>query len=301
MTTTNASSATPAGATPAVVTHKRRTPISDILLSVWGWLVMAFLFLPIIAIVVASFNNGRLLTSFQAFGFEAYAAAFASQTILPAVGVSLRVALFAAVVATVLGTLAGVAMARKPGWWLGAFTATLLLATVTPEIVDAVSLLPWFVQLGTDFGMPIFSDGIVRLTIGSSLFATAVVSFLVQSRLVGLDANMEEASADLYASKLTTFTRITMPLAMPAVLSGFMLSFTLALDNTVIAQFISVSGATPWPVLVMSGLRTGLRPEIGAMATLMLVFTLIVLGIVALILRRSGESATDIARTMTGG
>ena len=102
--------------------------------------------------------------------------------------------------ATLLGTLAGIALARKPGKWTYWFVGLLLLVSVTPEIVDAVSLLPWLVFLGQDLGMSIFNDGTVRLVIGHSLFSVAVVTYIVRARLVGLPANLEEASADLYAT-----------------------------------------------------------------------------------------------------
>jgi ABC-type spermidine/putrescine transport system permease subunit II len=172
---------------------------------------------------------------------------------------------------------------------------------VTPEIVDAISLLPWFVFLGQDLGLSIFNDGIVRLVIGSSLFALAVVTYIVRARLIGLPANLEEASADLYAPPVRTFFKVTLPLAMPAVLAGLLLSFTFSLDNTIVAAFVQVSGATPWPVYVLSALRSGLRPEIAAVSTVMLVLTLLSLAVIAIVLRRAGDSATDIARTMAGG
>lgn len=171
---------------------------------------------------------------------------------------------------------------------------------MTPEIVDAVALLPWLVSLGTDAGMPIFNNGVVRLVVGHSLFATAVVAYIVRARLVGLEAQLEEASADLYATPWTTFRRITLPLAMPAVLAGGLLAFTLSLDNTVISAFVQVSGTTPWPVYVLSALRSGLRPEIAAVSTLMLLLTLASLTLVWVVLRRAGDSSTQIARTMTG-
>jgi putrescine transport system permease protein len=274
---------------------------SDVGFTVWGVIVFAFLFAPIAVIIVNSFNTGRLLASFTQFGFDSFAALFTKEVIRDAVVVSVQTGIIAALVASVLGTLAGIAMARHPGTWVWWFLVLLLLVSVTPEIVDAVSLLPWLVTLGQDWGIPIFNDGIVRLVIGHSLFSIAVVSYLVRARLVGLDAQLEEASADLYAPPLRTFFRITLPLAMPAVLAGFLLSFTLSLDNTVIAAFVSVSGTTPWPVYVLSALRSGLRPEIAAVSTIMLVLTLLALGAVALVLKRAGDSAADIARTMAGG
>lgn len=274
---------------------------SDVTFTVWGVAVMLFLFLPIIVIVIYSFNTGRLLVSWDGFGFDAFATILEKPAIQSAVRVSLITALIAAVIATALGTLAGIAMARYPGKWVWWFLGLLLLVSVTPEIVDAVALLPWMVFLGQDMGLSIFNDGIVRLSIGSSLFATAVVSYIVRARLVGQDANLEEASSDLYAKPVTTFRRVTLALAMPAVLAGFLLAFTLSLDNTIVAAFVQVSGTTPWPVYVLSAVRSGLRPEIAAVSTIMLLLTLVALALVALVLKRAGDSATQIARTMTGG
>lgn len=274
---------------------------TDVALNVWGILVLLFLFAPIIVIVIYSFNTGRLLVSFDSFGFDAFLTILDKPAVQNAVRVSLITALFSAIIATVLGTLAGIAMARHPGKWVWWFLILLLLVSVTPEIVDAVALLPWFVMLGQDWGIGLFNDGLVRLSIGSSLFATAVVSYLVRARLVGQEANLEEASGDLYASSFTTFRRVTLALAMPAVLAGFLLAFTLSLDNTIVASFVQVSGSTPWPVYVLSAVRSGLRPEVAAVSTIMLVLTLIALAVVALVLKRAGDSATDIARTMGGG
>jgi ABC-type spermidine/putrescine transport system permease subunit II len=286
------------GAVPRRREHKSW---SDIAFGVWGVLVMLFLFLPIIVIVVHSFNTGRLLAVWDGFGFDAFASILVKPAIQNAVRVSLITALIAAIIATALGTLAGIAMARHPGKWVWWFLGLLLLVSVTPEIVDAVSLLPWLVFLGQDLGLSIFSDGTVRLVVGHSLFSVAVVSYIVRARLVGLPANLEEASADLYAPPLRTFRRVTLPLAMPAVLAGLLLSFTFSLDNTIVSSFVQVSGATPWPVYVLSALRGGLRPEIAAVSTIMLALTLLALAVVALVLRRAGDSSTQIARTLAGG
>jgi ABC-type spermidine/putrescine transport system permease subunit II len=274
---------------------------TDVALNVWGILVLLFLFAPIIVIVIYSFNTGRLLVSWDGFGFDAFLTILEKPAIQNAVRVSLITAVISAVIATILGTLAGIAMARHPGKWVWWFLGLLLLVSVTPEIVDAVALLPFLVWLGQDMGITMFNDGIVRLSVGSSLFATAVVSYIVRARLVGQDANLEEASGDLYARPLTTFRRVTLALAMPAVLAGFLLAFTLALDNTIVAAFVQVSGTTPWPVYVLSAVRSGLRPEIAAVSTIMLLLTLVALALVALVLKRAGDSATQIARTMTGG
>jgi ABC-type spermidine/putrescine transport system permease subunit II len=286
---------------PPAPVHTHRKPLTDRLLAVWSILIFVFLFAPIIVIVIYSFNNGRLLTAFTEFGFNGYLALLQKTVLSDAVMVSIKTGAIASVLATLLGTLAGIALARKPGAWTYWFIGLLLLVSVTPEIVDAVSLLPWLVFLGQDLGMSVFNDGTVRLVIGHSLFSVAVVTYIVRARLVGLPENLEEASADLYAPPLRTFRRVTLPLAMPAVLAGLLLSFTFSLDNTVVSSFVQVSGSTPWPVYVLSALRSGLRPEIAAVSTIMLVLTLVALAVVAWVLKRAGDSATDIARTMAGG
>lgn len=287
-------------ARPARPVRPRRA-WSDVAFGVWGVIVLLFLFSPILVIIASSFNVGRLLVSWESFGFDSFLALLAKPALRDAVWISVQTGFIAALVATLLGTLAGIAMARHAGKWVWWFLGLLLLVSVTPEIVDAVALLPWMVFLGQDLGLSIFNDGIVRLVVGHSLFSVAVVSYLVRARLVGQEPKLEEASADLYATPARTFRKVTLPLAMPAVLAGFLLSFTLSLDNTVIAAFVSVSGSTPWPVYVLSALRSGLRPEIAAVSTVMLVLTLVALGLVALVLRRAGDSAADIARTMGGG
>lgn len=280
--------------------RRSRVALSDRLLGLWGALVFGFLFLPLVVIVVHSFNSGRLLVAWGGFGFEAWEAMFTKPAIGNAVWITLQTGVIAAILSTLLGTLAGMALARRAGKWTPWFSLLLILVTVTPEIVDAVALLPWLVFLGTDLGLGVFSDGVVRLVIGHSLFATAVVSYLVRARLVGLDERLEEASADLYATPARTFRKVTLPLMMPAVLAGALLSFTLSLDNTVISAFIQVSGATPWPVYVLSAVRSGLRPEIASVSTVMLVLTLGAIALVAVVLKRSGDSTTQIVRTLSG-
>ena len=290
----------PGAAAAPVARRPRRPDAANAMLAAWGVLVLVFLFLPILFIVVQSFNAGRLLLVWDHFGTGAYRRALSDPAIRSAVGVSLRAAAGASVISTVLGTLAGVALARRGGRWTVPFLAILGLTLVTPEIVDAVSLLPWFVWLGTDAHLSLFNDGLARLVVGHSLFATAVVVFIVRARVEGLEESLEEAAADLYATPWRRFTDITVPLMAPAVLAGALMAFTLSLDNTIISAFVQVSGSTPWPVYVFSALRSSLRPEIAAVSTLMLLLTLVALGLVALVLRRSGESPRDIAGAMTG-
>ena len=274
---------------------------SDVGLLLFGIAVFVFLFLPIAYIVAFSFNTGRVLQVWEGFGLAPYERLTTNDTLRQTMWTSIRAGIGAAAIASVLGSLAGVALARRPGRWAPVFVALLALVLVTPEIVDAVALLPWFVSLGTDQGISVLNQGLVRLVVGHSLFATAVVTFIVRARMQGIDESLEEAAADLYAPPLRRFTQVTLPLMLPAVLAGALISFTLSLDNTIVSAFVQVSGNTPWPVYVLSALRSTLRPEIAAMSTVMLLLTLLSLGLGALVLSRSGDSASGVVKTMGGG
>ena len=279
----------------------RRDPINLVLL-LWGLAVFVFLFLPIAMIVIYSFNDGRALVVWNQFGLGAYSRAVSNPTIRNAIYTSIRAALGAALIATVIGSLAGIALARRPGKWTIGFLALLFLVLVTPEIVDAISLLIWYVRIGGPFGPDntIVNYGLVRLWIGHAIFASAVVTLIVRARLAGLDESLEEASGDLYASPAQTFRQVTLPLMMPAVLAGALLSFSLSLDNTIISSFVSTANASPWPVYVFSAVRAVLRPEIAAMSTLVLLLTLFALALVAIVLRRSGASGEEAAAMLAG-
>jgi ABC-type spermidine/putrescine transport system permease subunit II len=279
----------------------RRDPVNLVLL-LWGIAVFVFLFLPIAMIVIYSFNDGRALVVWDHFGLASYTRAVSNPTIRSAIYTSLRAALGAAVIATVIGSLAGIALARRPGKWTIGFLALLFLVLVTPEIVDAISLLIWYVRIGGPFGPDntIVNYGLVRLWVGHAIFASAVVTLIVRARLAGLDESLEEASGDLYASPAQTFRQITLPLMMPAVLAGALLAFSLSLDNTIISSFVSTPNASPWPVYIFSALRAVLRPEIAAMSTLVLVLTLVALALVAIVLRRGGASGEEAVALIAG-
>ncbi|MGW4098955.1 ABC transporter permease [Mycobacterium sp. NPDC004974] len=291
---------------PEVAAAPRRRRSRDLIalgLRVWGIVVYAFLFLPIIVIVAYSFNTGRILAAWQGFGFSAYTSAFDNIMIKNSVLTSLQAAVGAAVLSTILGTLGGLALARSRNGnrWATALTAILAVTLVTPEVVTGISLLPWFVTLGTDAGFLPMNNGLIRLVISHTVMSVAVVTFIIRARMQGTDLRLEEAAADLYAGKWNAFRQITLPLAFPAILAGALMSFTLSLDNTIVSSFVQLPGSTPWPVYIFSSLKVGLRPEVAAVSTLMLVLTLIALGAVAFVLRRSGAGSQEIAQTLAGG
>ena len=194
-------------------------------------LVYAFLFLPILVIVAYSFNSGRLMLVWQGFSLAPYWRAFSNAQMTESVATSLKVAGIAATIATVLGSLAGLYLARHPGWGSRLFVILISIVLVTPEIVNAIALLPWFVFLGVDAGMSVFSQGLVRLAIGHAILPTALVAFIVKSRMSGLNANLEEAAADLYATSFQGFHQITIPVMLPAIVAGALLALALGITT----------------------------------------------------------------------
>ena len=279
-----------------------RKPLTDRLLSAWGILVFIYLFLPIAVIVVYSFNNGTVLANFSEFGFKAYVNGLKNDVIVATVFTSLQAAVGSALVATFFGTLGGVALARaKTGlWWAVGLTVVLGATLFTPEIVDGIAFLPWFVTLGVDWGLTPFNDGLFRLIISHAMFSMAVVTFIVRARLAGMNRQLEEASADLGANSWRTFRDVTLPIAAPGIFAGALMSFTLSLDNTILSSFVQLPGSTPWPVYIFAAVKVALRPEIAAVSTLMFLLTLVALGVCALALRRTGGSSTEIIKTMAG-
>jgi ABC-type spermidine/putrescine transport system permease subunit II len=274
---------------------RRSGRVLDTVLAVWTFLVLAFLFLPIIYIVIYSFNDNRALFQWSSFSTRWYTEMLDNQQLIDSVKSSLWAAVGSTVVAVLLGTFAGVALARRPGRWTIGFMALVLLILTTPEIVDAIGLRLWFVRLGGPF------DGWYwPIWIGQSIFSSAVVTLIVRARMAGVDEALEHAAQDLYATPRRAFTQITLPLVAPAIVAGGLLAFTLSLDNVVITQFVSSPGTTTFPVYVFGTVRTVVKPDIASMSTVLLGLTLLALGLVAFVLRRAGDTSTEIAATFTG-
>ncbi len=224
----------------------------------------AFLYLPILLLVVFSFNASRLVTVWGGFSTRWYGELFRNEAFLAAAWVSLRVALLSAAVATVLGTLAAVALTRLgrfPG--RGLFTGMIYAPMVMPEVITGLSLLLLFVAAGLD-------RGFWTVTIAHATLTMCFVAVIVQARLTTFDRSLEEAALDLGASPLTAFLTITLPLIAPSVLAGFLLAFTLSLDDLVLASFTSGPGATTLPMRIYSQVRLGVTPEINAASTILI-------------------------------
>lgn len=240
----------------------------------------AFLYLPIVALVAYSFNASRLVTVWGGFSTRWYGALLANQPLLDAAWLSLRLAFVSATLATALGTLAALALARH-GRFAGRtlFSGMVLAPLVMPEVITGLSLLLLFVSL--DVGRGFWTVTIAHATLGLGFAA-----IVVQARLARFDASLEEAARDLGATPLVTFLTVTLPLIAPGVAAAWMLAFTLSLDDLVIASFTTGPGATTLPMRLYSAVRLGVSPEINAACTLLIVAVAIVVIMASLLLKR---------------
>jgi putrescine transport system permease protein len=224
---------------------------------------IAFLYLPIAVLVIYSFNASRLVAVWGGWSTRWYAALIGDAPLIDAAFISLRLALVSASAATILGTLAALALVR-----FGRFRGRLLFAAmvyaplVMPEVITGLSLLLLFVALAVD-------RGFWTVAIAHTTMATCFVTVIVQARLVDFDISLEEAAMDLGASPLHTFLAVTLPLILPAIAAGWMLAFALSLDDLVIASFTTGPGATTLPIRIYSEVRLGVKPEMNAVCSIM--------------------------------
>jgi len=239
----------------------------------------AFLYVPILSLIVFSFNKSKLVTVWAGFSTKWYGELLQNDQILQAAWVSVRIAVANASFAVVLGTLAGFVLAR-----MGRFQGrTLLTGMVTaplvmPEVITGLSLLLLFVAMQDMIGWP-DGRGMTTITIAHITFSMAYVAVIVQSRLSSVDESLEEAALDLGARPVKVFMLITIPIIAPALISGWLLSFTMSLDDLVIASFVSGPGSSTLPMVIFSKVRLGVSPEINALATIIVL--IVAAGIVA--------------------
>jgi len=246
----------------------------------------AFLYLPILTLVGYSFNESDRVMVWQGFSTRWYAALLHNDQILTALWLSLRIAVMNATMATLLGLMAAYVMVRFGRFRSRAlFSGMLAAPLVIPEVITGLSLLMLFIALEQAIGWPA-GRGVTTITIAHITFSTAYVAVVIQSRLAQLDPSLEEAALDLGAPPWKTFLLITVPLLAPALAAGWLLGFTLSLDDVVIASFVSGPGSSTLPMVIFSKVRLGLSPEINALATLMILA--VVAGVVtAMVISRS--------------
>lgn len=271
---------------------KRQTSWFRLSALVFGF---AFLYVPILSLVFYSFNKSRLVTVWGGFSTQWYGKLLANDQILDAAWLSLRIAAINATGATILGTLAGLALAR-----FGQFRGRTLLSGMTtaplvmPEVITGLSLLLLFVAMEQAFGWPA-GRGVTTITIAHITLTLSYVTVIVQSRLATLDGSLEEAAMDLGARPAKVFLLVTLPIIAPALISGWLLAFTISLDDLVIASFVSGPGSSTLPMVIFSKVRLGVSPDINALATIMV--SLVSIGVIiagVVMVRRERSRQRDI-------
>jgi putrescine transport system permease protein len=257
-----------------------------------AWLVacFAFLYAPILYLIVFSFNSARLVTGWSGFSTRWYTTLWHDQAMIDATLLSLRIAAVSASLACVVGATAGFAMARFGrfrGRWL--FEAGLAAPLVMPEVITGLSLLLFFVTLEGLVGWPA-GRGAGTVTLAHASVSVSYVAVVVRARLADAGTELEEAAMDLYAPPWKAFALITLPLMAPALVSGWLLAFTLSLDDVVVASFTSGPGASTLPMVVFSATRLGTTPEIYALATVIVgIVTAVLLAVLLLLRGRHAE------------
>ncbi|MFD1159722.1 ABC transporter permease [Roseovarius aestuarii] len=224
----------------------------------------AFLYLPMIILIIYSFNESKLVTVWAGFSTKWYGELLGNEAFLSAAWVTLKVAVFSSTLATILGTLGALVLVRAgrfPGRTL--FSGMIYAPLVMPEVITGLSLLLLFIGIGLD-------RGVFTIVLAHTTFSMCFVSVVVSSRLVSFDRSLEEAALDLGCSPMEAFRLVTLPIIAPAVISGWLLAFTLSLDDLVIASFTAGPSATTLPMKIWSSVRLGVSPEINALSTLMI-------------------------------
>lgn len=259
-----------------------------------------FLYLPIISLVVYSFNESKLVTVWSGFSLKWYAALLQDDELLTAAWLSLKIGLMTAFASVAIGTWAGYVLARM-GRFRGftLYTGMLNAPLVIPEVIQGISLLLLFVALEQFLGWP-KGRGVLTMWIGHVMLCVSYVAIIVQSRVKEMNKSLEEAALDLGATPLKVFFVITLPLISQALVSGWLLSFTLSIDDLVLSAFLSGPGSTTLPLVVFSRVRLGLNPEMNALATLFI--CAVTIGVIAanqIMMARERKRARDMQIGLT--
>lgn len=256
---------------------------------------MAFLYIPVVSLIVYSFNYSKIVPIWGGFSTRWYKVLFESEEVWAALTLSLKIALMSATFATLLGTLAGLALVRF-GRFKGRmlFSGMISAPLVMPEVITGLSLLLLFIALRELIGWP-GERGITTITIAHITFCMAYVAVIIQARLAGIGQDLEEAAMDLGSKPFRVLVDITLPLLAPGMMAGWLLAFSLSLDDLVIASFVSGPGSNTLPILIYSRVRLGLRPDINALATVIIVVGVIGVFIAGwLMLRQQKQRERDM-------
>lgn len=239
----------------------------------------AFLYIPIVVMMVFSFNASKLVTVWGGFSTRWYAELLTNEKVLDAAWLSLKVAVISATIATILGTLAAVVLVRfRRFHGRTLFTGMVTAPLVMPEVITGLALLLLFVAMEQAIGWPA-GRSMTTIVVAHTTFSLSFVTVVVRSRLSQMDISLEEAAMDLGARPLKVFLAITLPLIAPALLAGWLLAFTLSIDDVVISAFVSGPGASPLPIVIFSKVRLGVSPDINALATIVVALVGVVMAI----------------------
>ena len=254
------------------------------------WLVYAFLYAPILVVIVLAFNESREVLVWEGFSLKWFGDALRDPTITEPLKNSVLIALGNAICACVLGTLLALALTRMRAWIRVPIDALAYMTLVTPEIVFGISALVFFVQVGdwVGFESPL---GLWTVLVSHVVFNTSVVALVVRARFVSMGQQLEEASFDLGAGPVATFRQVTLPRLAPAILAGGLLAFTFSFDDFITSFFVAGAGTTTLPIRIFSSLRFGITPSINAMAAMILALTLAAVVVAYAVLRRTGTRA----------
>ena len=233
----------------------------------------AFLYLPMVILVIYSFNSSKLVTVWAGFSTKWYGELMRNEAFLDAAWVTIKVAVLSSTFATVLGTLAAYVLVRAGRFWgRTLFSGMIYAPLVMPEVITGLSLLLLFIGIGLD-------RGVMTIVLAHTTFSMCYVSVVVSSRLATFDMSLEEAALDLGSTPFEAFRLVTLPIIAPAVISGWLLAFTLSLDDLVIASFTSGPSATTLPIKIFSAVRLGVSPEINALSTIMI--AIVTIGVIS--------------------
>ncbi|MGA7098022.1 MAG: ABC transporter permease [Acidimicrobiia bacterium] len=264
----------------------------DRLLAANAWLVYLFFYAPIVLLIVFSFNDNNNVGIWTEPSFRWYGQMFQDDRVMGTLRNSLIVAFFSTIISTVVGTMLAIALERYRFKGRGALDGIAYLPIIIPDVTMAVMLLIFFFQafglLNDLFGIHM-TTGLGTITLAHIAFSISFVAVVVRARLAQMDNSLEEAAADLYATRWKTFQKVTLPQIAPGVAGGALLALTLSLDDVVVTQFVSGSGATTLPVYVFGLVRRGVTPLINAVSTVMLVASMVLVG-VSLVFQRGAEA-----------
>ena len=239
-------------------------------------LVYFFLYLPIIVLVVFSFNQSKMNITFTGFTFKWYGSLFENRSLMEAFGNTVLIAIVSTVASAIIGTLAAVGMSRYKFKGKDLIDKLLYIPVVIPEIVLGIALLSVFSLIKLNLGLP-------TIMLSHITFSVPFVIITVRARLSGFDKSVEEAAMDLGANRFKTFTQVTLPIIAPGVISGTMLAFTLSLDDVIISYFTAGPGSNTLPLKIFSMIKTGVTPEVNVLSTLIMLATIIALAIATII------------------